>query len=366
MAEQAELALAAQLRPEDAQHLATNGNSPFARTWTVAASRPKGFERRLHQARMLVRWGICGEPLVAAKFATHAMHDAVRRAVAEFRPDAVLLELAQSAQFVTKLGGIPCILTDHEAGVPANTQTDLGAWADRRDRRLWANYVRRHFAAADLLQAVTAEDAAQLGQMLGRQVEVRPPAIVIPANPSPRLGTPLRMLFLGSYSHEPNARAARVLATEVLPLVRRQVPDAELWLAGPDCNRIETLAGKGVRVVGFRDSLASLFAEVRLVLSPLYSGGGFRMKVLAALSHGVPVVTNALGARGVAAPAPAKTVHETSEALADAATAMLLDERRCADAGALAHRWASENLSPHAVAQTQLKRIRDLLARQKK
>lgn len=363
LGKQAELALAAQLRPEDAPRLASQGSGPFVRTWTVAASRPRGLARRVHQAKMLLRWGLCGEPLVAAKFGTSAMHGIVRRAVAEFRPDAVLLELAQSAQFVPDLGGIPCILTDHEAGVPANTRTDLGAWADRRDRNLWARYVRNRYPKADLVQAVTDEDAAELARTLGRPVEVRPPAVVTPRQASPRLGTPRRMLFLGSYSHEPNERAARVLATEVLPLVRRRVPDAELWLAGSECERLQGLDGPGVRVVGFRDDLASLFAEVRLVLSPLYSGGGFRMKVLSALAHGVPVITNALGARGASAPAPAKIVAETHEGLADAAATLLLDERRCAEAGALAHRWASENLSPDAVANSQLQRIRDLLAR---
>ena len=359
----AELGLVAPLLPNEQDRLQELGSSVFARVFPAnAPSRPSGLRRHLHRAQMLLRWGLLRQPLVAAKFGTAAMHAAVRRAVAEFAPDVVLLELAQSAQFMANAAGVPCVITDHEAGVPANTRTDLGAWADRRDQGLWRNYVQRHYAEADLVQALTEEDAAELRRTLSREVLVRAPAVSVPSQPIRRTGTPQRMLFLGSYSHEPNERAAAVLADEVLPLVRRRAPGAELWFAGPDCNRIANLARAGVRIVGFRDDLASLFAEVRLVLSPLYSGGGFRMKVLSALAHGVPVVTNALGARGAAAPAPAKLVAETHEGLAEAAASLLLDEARCIEAGALAHRWASENLSPDAVAATQLQRIRELIA----
>lgn len=359
----AELGLVAPLMPGEQDRLRTAPQNAFARIFPAAPpARPSGPLRHLHRAQMLLRWGLLRQPLVAAKFGTAAMHAAVRRAVAEFPPDAVLLELAQTAQFVDELGGVPCVLTDHEAGVPANTRTDLGAWADRRDQDLWRSYVRHNYAKAGLVQAVTEEDATELRSMLSREVLVRAPSVNVPPMPVPRTATPQRMLFLGSYSHEPNERAANVLANDVLPLVRRRAPDAELWLAGPDCERIGRLARPGVRIVGFRDDLASLFAEVRLVLSPLYSGGGFRMKVLSALAHGVPVVTNALGARGAAAPAPARLVAESNEGLADAALSLLLDERRCTEAGALAHRWATENLSPDAVAATQLQRIRELLA----
>ena len=359
-----ELALAAQLRPDEEQSLSARGLSPFMRAWTVPATpRPTGLARGLHQVRMLARWGLAGEPLVAAKFGTAAMRENVRRAVAEFRPDAVLLELAQSAQFVRDLDGTPCVLTDHEAGVPANTRTGLGAFADRRDRRLWHRYVLRHYASADLVQAVTKEDAAAISQLLGRSVSVREPAILVPTQPVSRAGTPPRMLFLGSYSHEPNERAASVLTQEILPLVRKRAPAAELWLAGPDCERIAALGNvPGVRVAGFRADLASLFADVRIVVAPLYSGGGFRVKTLSALAHGVPVVTNALGARGASAPMPALTLAERNEDLANAAAELLLDEPRCIEASAIAHRWAKEHVSPDAVADAQLQRIERLLA----
>ncbi len=359
----AELGLVAHVRPDEMVHLRT-------RTWPYryvapveAGERPRGAQRLAHQAHMLLRWGLLRQPLVAAKSNSPGMHFAVRKAVAEFAPDAALLELAQSAQFLPDLGNLPTILTDHEAGVPANTRTDLGAWADQRDRRLWRGYVQRYYPRASLLQAVTEEDARELAAMLGRAVEVRPPVVQVPEHPVARLGTPPRVLFFGSYRHDPNPEAAAIVARKILPRIRAVLPTAELWLAGPDSDRIAVLADlPGVCVVGFQPDLKAMLAQVRLVLTPMYSGGGFRMKSLSALAHGVPVVTNALGARGLRVPMPARVVAESYDDLAAAAVALLRDENAAAVAGRAAHAFAQQHLAPAAVAKLQIERVQALLA----
>ncbi|MGE3174049.1 MAG: glycosyltransferase [Planctomycetota bacterium] len=343
-------------------HLAREAG-PFRFTAPVAlAERPRGLALAAHQASMLFRWGLRGTPLLVAKHQSRAMGAAVRRAVAEFRPDAALVELAQTAQYLPCLDGVPTVLTDHEGGIPANATTDLGGWADRRDVRLWRAYVAAYYPRADLVQAVTDEDGAQLRAMLGRPVATRLPVVRMPSHPAAKTRTPPRALFLGNYRHRPNPEAAEVLARDVLPRLRERMPDAELWLAGPHPERLPSIGHlPGVRVVGFVEDLAGLFAQVRLLLAPLFSGGGFRMKALSAMAHGVPVVTNALGARGFAVPEPARTVAEGTDALVQAALALLEDPRHAAAAGKAAHRWAAANLSPEAVAATQLERIQTLL-----
>ncbi len=131
-------------------------------------------------------------------------------------------------------------------------------------------------------------------------------------------------MFLGDYNHRPNPEAAEMLVRDVLPLLLAGDPTAELWLAGPNQERVQHLAAvPGVRILGFVPDLRTLFGQVRVLLAPLLSGGGFRMKSLAALAHGLPVVTNALGARGCTAQRPARTVVEGPRALADATLDLL-------------------------------------------
>jgi glycosyltransferase involved in cell wall biosynthesis len=327
--------------------------------------RARGLLRIPHTLRMGWRWGVEGQPLLAAKHRLPAMDALLERALAEFRPDAALVELAQMAQYLPRLAAVPTILTDHEAGLPANSTTGLGDWGDRRDRRLWQSYMRHFYPMADLLQAVTTEDAAELASNLDLDVATRPPTMPVLSEPIDVSRSPPRALFFGSYLHRPNPEAAERLVREILPEIRKHVPEAELWFAGPSIERIAHLQGSpGVRLAGFVEDLTSLFASCRMVLAPLYSGSGVRMKCLSALCAGMPVVTNALGARGCTAPPPGRFVANDTRALVDATVRLLRSPDHARAAGLAAHNWASKHLSAGAVAEAQLARVELLLSKQ--
>lgn len=359
LAPMAELGLVALQQPGDPD---TPSAVPLAWSATIPRRRRRrGLAGAVDSAAMAWRWR--NAPLVAAKHWDDRLVAAIARAVQEFRPDVAFVEMAQMAQYLPALAAVPTVLTDHEAGCPANTRTGLGPLGDARDRRLWRRHVLAHYPRADAVQAVTAEDAAQLAALLGRPVRVRPIACEAAAIPTAVDRAPPRALFLGDYQHQPNPEAAARLCKGVLPRIRAVVPDAELWLAGPHAERIAGLAGQpGVRIVGFVPSLTDLFANVRLALAPVWSGGGFRMKALTALAHGLPLVTNALGARGCAAPDAGCARAETDEGLAAAAIRWLVDPAAAAAAGRAAHAYASSALTPHAIAVDQLALARGLVA----
>ncbi|MCA8965039.1 MAG: glycosyltransferase [Planctomycetes bacterium] len=362
LARQAEIGLCALLHPEEELSLQ---HHPAPWSWHGSAplpQRPLRAGRRRHQLRMLWRWRRM--PLGAAKHWQPELVPLLQRALREFRPDVVCVEMAQMAQYLPFLRQVPTVLTDHEAGCPANTTTGLGRWGDARDRRLWRRFVHRFYPLATHVQAVTSEDAAALSALLHRPVGSRGPAFAVPDRPVAPGAAPPRALFLGDYRHGPNPEAARVLARQVLPRLRARHAQAELWLAGP--NQDPALADlrdvPGLRLVGFAPDLAALFAQVRVMLAPLFSGGGFRVKSLAALAHGLPVVTNALGARGCTAAPPARVVVEGADALAAAALELLESPQAARAAGEAAYAWARANLADQAVANQQLQMLRTLLA----
>jgi hypothetical protein len=339
-------------------------SEPPSTTWawsqvTELPRRQGGWRGLVGKLAMLWRWR--RTPLVVAKAFHPEFAARVATAVAAFRPDVVCVEMGQMAQYLPALRGVPTVLTDHEAGCAANTRTGMGPWGDRRDRALWHRYARRTYGLATQVQAVTSEDAAALAALLGRPVAVRPRAFAIPARAADPGAAPPRAVFLGDYRHGPNPEAARRIASEVWPLVRERCPGAELWLAGPNEGAIADLGRlPGVRVLGFVPDLHALLDGVRLLLAPLYSGGGFRVKSLAALAHGVPVVTNELGGRGVAAPHPARTIAEDPVELAAAAARLLNDADAARRAGALARSWAVANLTGEAIAAQQLRMLGEL------
>ncbi len=108
------------------------------------------------------------------------------------------------------------------------------------------------------------------------------------------------LLFVGSYSHQPNRDAAHWLVEEILPLVREEIPDVALYLAGSyPTDDIRDLAGDGVTVLGWVQTLEEIYQRVRLFVAPLRYGAGMKGKVGESLAYGLPVVTTPVGAEGI-------------------------------------------------------------------
>lgn len=365
LAEQANVALVAYTTPEE---LATNRRPPTGVRATTLVALPRksdlrGLERIAAPLRHLRAWTIERMPLVVAKFSTAAMDGALDRTFRRFRPDACLVELGIMARFLPALRAVPTVLTDHEAGDWVRARVGPFGLGSGRDQRLWQRHVERCYGVADLVQALNDPDAATLAARLGRPVEVRAPVVSIPPAAATPGTTPPRCLFLGDYSHHPNPPAATFLAREVLPRVRRVVADAELWLAGPRMTPdVRALADlPGVRNLGFVPDLAALLGSVTCIAAPVFAGSGSRIKVLTALAHGLPVVANRLGLRGVAAPPEAAIAADTPDDLAAAIARLLRSATAATAAGEAARRWAVANLSPTAVARAQVARLELLI-----
>ena len=84
-----------------------------------------------------------------------------------------------------------------------------------------------------------------------------------------------------------------------MPAVRSRAPEANLRIVGSSPPReILELAGPGVEVIGDAASMDPYLEAAAVVLAPVRSGGGMRMKVLEAMARQKAVVTTPLGAEG--------------------------------------------------------------------
>ena len=89
----------------------------------------------------------------------------------------------------------------------------------------------------------------------------------------------------------------------VLPLVRKQVPDAEVDLVGRRAPAaVEALAGEpGVNLRGYVKDLGECMADCALSVAPLREGAGLRTKVLEAFAYGRTMVVTPVAAAGIEA-----------------------------------------------------------------
>lgn len=113
--------------------------------------------------------------------------------------------------------------------------------------------------------------------------------------------TPI-LLFTGDMGFEPNVDAAIVLATEVVPILKRDYPDLELRLVGrsPD-QRVKKLARDGVVVTGAVPDMQPHLQAATVYVAPHFTGAGTRTKILEAMASGLTVITTPTGIEGIKA-----------------------------------------------------------------
>ncbi|MCP3909871.1 MAG: glycosyltransferase [Actinomycetia bacterium] len=169
------------------------------------------------------------------------------------------------------------------------------------------------------------------------------------------------LLFVGSFQHPPNADGITWFATEVLPLVHKDLPDTVLHIVGSNpSNAVLDLADPTVRVHGYVPSLDRFYETARVCLAPLRFGAGVKGKISEALARGVPVAATSTAAEGMGLAAGTEVlVGDSPDELAQVVVQLLTDSQmwsRFADAGRVAfdRSFSLESIGPelHAAVGT--------------
>jgi sugar transferase (PEP-CTERM/EpsH1 system associated) len=171
----------------------------------------------------------------------------------------------------------------------------------RRTVRLERDAVRRF----DLVLAVSDTDRRTLLQAYG---PLRQAVHVVPTGVDTRYFAdatgpvrPRHMVFTGSMDWLPNEDGMLYFVRDVLPLIRREEPDATLAIVGraPTPAIVKLGSERGVEVTGRVDDVRPHMAAGAVYIVPLRIGGGTRLKIFEAMAMGKPVVSTTIGAEGL-------------------------------------------------------------------
>lgn len=110
------------------------------------------------------------------------------------------------------------------------------------------------------------------------------------------------LLLTGTFTYAPNTEAACYFAAEILPEIRRVIPQARFLLAGRSAHlaqqRLVSLGLQAESVSNPAD-MRPVFESAAVFVVPLLVGGGTRLKILEAMAMQVPVVSTTIGAEGL-------------------------------------------------------------------
>lgn len=324
------------------------------------------------------RWALGRLPMRTIWFHRPEVQETIDRLAAERTFDIVHVE--DNAMGVYRLPtGIPSLFGEHEVRTPrpvrwtAWLHDDEGAYRgllDEIDWHRWPHYQRTIWPRYDLIQVLTERDARTMEriapELVGR-VRVNPFAVEIPPLGDPSLEEDGTIVFTGGFLHPPNVQAARWLAGEIMTRLRTLHPGVRLRLVGNDPRgSLRDLATSDVDVVGWVPSMQAELARAAVVVAPLTTGGGQRMKVLEAMAAGKAVVTTARGATGLLPrgdePLPL-IVAESADEIATQTAALLNDAPRRRALGARARELVAAQHGIEAYAARTESAYAELLAR---
>ena len=109
-------------------------------------------------------------------------------------------------------------------------------------------------------------------------------------------------MTIGNLLHGPNVDSVLYLKKEIWPLIKKQLPQAELYIYGNYAPQhiLELHNQKqGFYIMGWADSVAHVMQKARVCLAPLRFGAGLKGKLLDAMLYGTPGVTTSIGAEGM-------------------------------------------------------------------
>ncbi|ENO78163.1 TIGR03087 family PEP-CTERM/XrtA system glycosyltransferase [Thauera sp. 63] len=155
------------------------------------------------------------------------------------------------------------------------------------------------------------------------------------------------IVFSGAMDYWPNIDAVTWFATELLPQIRRSVPEARFWIVGMNpAPAVQALTGEGITVTGTVPDVRPYSAHANVVVAPLRIARGIQNKVLEAMAMARPVVVSAEAAVGLSARKGEDCeIAQNGEEAVRMVTRLLQDPDVGCVMGAAARRCVVENYS---------------------
>lgn len=157
------------------------------------------------------------------------------------------------------------------------------------------------------------------------------------------------ILFFGAMARPENYLSAIWFIDNVMPLLEDMNIRFVILGSNPP-NELKRLESNRILITGFVDSIVPYFENAMCLVAPLVLGAGIKVKIIEALSSGIPVLTNDIGIEGISAKDGQEYIHCTSPQEYECAIRKIFDdpsigERMCTNAKAFIEQNYSINSS---------------------
>jgi len=111
------------------------------------------------------------------------------------------------------------------------------------------------------------------------------------------------IFFQGNFFWLQNVEAAKFLIEKIYPPLMKNNPNISIVIAGQNAKKIGFIKETNIKIVDIASddvkTVKELFQEATLFIAPIFGPGGTRLKILAAMGSGIPVIATSTGVEGL-------------------------------------------------------------------
>ncbi len=111
------------------------------------------------------------------------------------------------------------------------------------------------------------------------------------------------IFFQGNFFWLQNVEAAKFIINRIYPQLVKEYPNAKVVIAGQNAKKLGKLINRNINIVNIEpnniDLVKKLFKQNTIFIAPIFGPGGTRLKILAAMGSGMPVISSVTGIEGL-------------------------------------------------------------------
>ncbi len=256
------------------------------------------------------RSALSGRPYTMSKYDCPALRERVGQVLRDRQFDVIVCDFLCPADLLDWSLGCPKVLFTHnvEAQIWERhckvARNPLWKLASYLEYKALARAEEKYVRLADHVLTVSEPDRAFFSRYAAPSRITAIPTGVDTDYYQPRPGAETRgaIVFTGSMDWMPNEDGVLWFAAEILPLIRRDVPEAEFWVVGRNpsasVRRLER-SDSGIHVTGRVEDIRPYLESAAVYAVPIRSGSGTRLKIFEAMAAGKAIVSTSIGAEGL-------------------------------------------------------------------
>jgi glycosyltransferase involved in cell wall biosynthesis len=169
------------------------------------------------------------------------------------------------------------------------------------------------------------------------------------------------LIFVGNLSYLPNVQAAKYISKEIVPLLKRKIPNIKILIAGSNPTRqILKLSNDNIKISGWVHDIRETYCSGKVFFAPLTIGSGLQNKLLEAMSLKIPSVTSPLCNQSLGAKHMKNIIiGNRTEEFVELIVNLLNDDKLATKIGEKGREYVDENFSWESANEDLIKILGD-------